>query len=338
MKISKSELVNALEIVRPGLANKEVVEQSTSFAFMDGRVVTYNDEISVSHPLPSSSLEGAVKAEELYQLLNKTKADHLQAVITGSELRLRAGKSKAGILLQQEVRLPLTELGEKGKWELCPKELKGAMEFAAFSCSSDQSKPILTCVHVSQSGTVESSNNLSITRYQLKKELPIGSFLLPAKSARQLLSHNFKEMAEGEGWVHFKTEAGTVFSCRVFDDDYPDVSPFLAVEGTVIPLPKELKEILDRAQIFSESGTGAEGWVSVRLEDGKISVRGEGEAGWYEEFAQVEYKEDPVNFSVSPSLLKLILIRNPTCILGGNCLKFQGQDWEHVIALYAENN
>ena len=48
MKINKKELQEALERVKPGLASRELIEQSTSFAFMRDRVVTYNDEISIS--------------------------------------------------------------------------------------------------------------------------------------------------------------------------------------------------------------------------------------------------------------------------------------------------
>jgi len=39
MKINKKELKEALEIVKPGLANKEMIEQSTSFAFLKGKVI-----------------------------------------------------------------------------------------------------------------------------------------------------------------------------------------------------------------------------------------------------------------------------------------------------------
>ena len=50
MKINKSELQEALAKVKPGLASKDLIEQATSFAFMDGRVVTYNDEMFPSSP------------------------------------------------------------------------------------------------------------------------------------------------------------------------------------------------------------------------------------------------------------------------------------------------
>ena len=77
MKINKTELQLALEKVKPGLASKEVIEQSTSFAFMGNRVVTYNDEISISHPVKGLEVMGAVKAQALYSFLSKVKRDEI---------------------------------------------------------------------------------------------------------------------------------------------------------------------------------------------------------------------------------------------------------------------
>ena len=74
MKISRVELLEALEKVKPGLANKELIEQSTSFAFIGDRVVTYNDEISVSHTVKGlENMRGAIKAKTLYEFLARVK-------------------------------------------------------------------------------------------------------------------------------------------------------------------------------------------------------------------------------------------------------------------------
>jgi hypothetical protein len=73
--MKKTDLIKALEAVKPGLANKEMIEQSTSFAFMEDRVVTYNDEISISHPLKGIPIVGAIKADELYAFLSKVKIE-----------------------------------------------------------------------------------------------------------------------------------------------------------------------------------------------------------------------------------------------------------------------
>ena len=55
MKINRLILQKALETVKPGLANKEMIEQATSFAFMKDKVVTYNDEISISYQIGRAS-------------------------------------------------------------------------------------------------------------------------------------------------------------------------------------------------------------------------------------------------------------------------------------------
>ena len=77
--MKRIDLLKALEIVKPGLASKEIIQQTTSFAFIEGRVVTFNDEISISHPVPDLDIQGAVQADELYKFLKKTKADEIIA-------------------------------------------------------------------------------------------------------------------------------------------------------------------------------------------------------------------------------------------------------------------
>jgi len=107
LKINKSNLQKALEIVKPGLASKELIEQATSFAFINGCVITYNDEISISHPVDGLELEGAIQAEKLYSILTKLKTDEIEVTINDKEIILQSGKSKIGLTLQSEIKLPL---------------------------------------------------------------------------------------------------------------------------------------------------------------------------------------------------------------------------------------
>ena len=93
MKIKRAELLSTLTALRPGLASKEIIEQSTSFIFSDGRVVTYNDEVAVQHPVDLDII-GAVQGKELFALLNKLKSqiekvDNVKSVryISASEAR-----------------------------------------------------------------------------------------------------------------------------------------------------------------------------------------------------------------------------------------------------------
>jgi hypothetical protein len=78
MIIKKIDLLHALEVVKPGLGRQEQIQQTTSFAFITGRVVTYNDELSISHPLANCEIEGAIKPEERSEKANKGGCSNLR--------------------------------------------------------------------------------------------------------------------------------------------------------------------------------------------------------------------------------------------------------------------
>lgn len=332
MKIDKAELLTALEVVKPGLANKEIIEQSTSFAFMGDRVVTYNDEISISHPVKGLNITGAIRAQEFYQLLNKSKKAEIELVVTDNEIQISAGKERAGITLAQEIKLPLDEFTLPDKWHSVDPELLTAIKFCAFSCSKDMSKPVLTCVHVRKDGIIEGCDNSRITRYKIKP-LAVKTLLIPVSSAMHLTNLNITEIAEGAGWVHLKTTEGTVFSCRVFADSYPDTNKFFDVEGIEMKLPKNLKDILDKAGIFAKRDFSSDQLTTITLADNKMKLRTESDAGWFEAEANIRYTHEQASFSVNPAFLKEICEKTQACILGDRVLKFEGDNWQHIVAL-----
>lgn len=334
--MKREDLLKALEVVKPGLASKEVIEQSTSFAFMGGNVVTYNDEISIRHPVPGLDITGAVRAEELYQLLNKIKKDEIEVEITESELRLKSGRAAAGLVLQQEIKLPLEEIGKQGSWSPLPEGFLPALQFTIPSAGKDLSNSILTCLFVRSDGLVESSDNFRITQFRASDKMPTKDFLLPASSAAHLVKYDLKQVSESKGWVHFRTDAGTIISCRTFEGAFPDTKNFFSVKGVKFDLPKTLDELLTRAQIFGASEQSTSGdEVEISLDKNRIKVRGQNEYGWFEETANVAYDKQPTTFSVDPAALKVIVTTVHSCTLSDNCLKFEGDRWQHVIALKA---
>jgi len=333
--INREELLRILGTVKPGLANKELIEQATSFAFMGDRVVTYNDEISISHPLPDGvRITGAVEATGLYGLLQKLKKEKLSISISESELQITSGKAKAGIPLQSEVNLPVEEVGEPRKWKKMPEDLLELIHFASFACASDMSRPILTCVHVDEEGVVEACDNQRLSRSELGKPLPVHSFLLPASSAVQLVKYPCIRMAESDrGWIHFKTEEGTVFSARVYEGEYPDTSFLLDVQGPKIRFPKKLLSILDRAKIFARSDHLLDEFVEVTLGKGQMKIRAESELGWFEEELKMSYSGDPATFVINPTFLRDLCSKTGTGIMGENKVKFVEDRGIHILAL-----
>jgi len=334
--MKKQDLLIALETVKPGLASKEMIEQSTSFAFINSKVVTYNDEISLSHPIGNLEIEGAIQAEELYKLLNRLKKDEIEVEIKGSELLLQSGNTKAGLTLQQEIKLPLEEIGEQGKWETLPEGFLPHVRRAMASCSRDMSRPVLTCVHISKEGVIEGSDGFQITRCQLEEEMPVKTFLLPASAAVEVTKLKPTKIAEGDSWIHFQAKEETILSCRIFEDTFPNTKEFMKVEGVEIILPKQIDEILDRAAVFAKRDHFLDESVTLTIGEKCVMVESKSDAGWFKESARMRYNDSPINFSITPYLLRDILKETNVCVVCENRLKFEGTGWGYITTLREE--
>jgi hypothetical protein len=335
MNINKKQLQEALEVVKPGLANKEIIEQATSFAFLRGRVVTYNDEISISHPLKGLNIEGAIEADKLYKFLSKVTKEDVDVEIKNNELLLVSGRAKAGLTLMSEVKLPLEEVSNVGTWYGLPKEFVRLMKFAMTSCSTNMSKPVLTCVNVASSGLISASDNYRLIRCDMKEEMPTKTLLIPARSVMEMVKVNPTQVAEGVGWVHFQNEEGTIFSCRILEDKYPDLDTYLNVSGVRIVLPKTINEVLDRASVFAKREHILDEWVKLTIESNRLKIRSEAEVGWFEEETNMKFEHEKVEFSVTPYLLREIISETLAFVLNDDKgrLKFEGEGWIYVSLL-----
>lgn len=339
MKINKSKLQEALAKVKPGLASKDLIEQATSFAFMDGRVVTYNDEISISHPVKDLNISGAIKAEALYSFLDKLKKDEIFINKDDNQVIIQAGKAKAGLILEQEIKLPVQEIGEIKEWKPLPEGIVQGLKFCYPSCSTDMSNPILTCVYL-EGDSIQSTDSFQITEYKMKEAIPVPGFLIPANVVRELIKYDIKEISKGEGWMHFRTEEGTIFSCRVFTGDFPDIGKYLKVKGQKIRFPKTIIEALEKAQIFSKNPLNVDYLeiVAVDISKENIKISAKGEFGWFEETSRIKYSGDPVKFSTGVGFLINLLnsMQTPTCVLGEDQIQFKHEGWTHVLAITSE--
>jgi len=337
MKISKEQLQKALEIVKPGLANKELIEQSTSFAFMDGKVVTYNDEISISHPVEGLEIQGAILADNLYKFLGKIKEDEIELTVEDNEVLLSTEKATAGFTLQTEIKLPLNEeLKNKEPWQRLPENFIENIAFVMTASGSSMNEPLLTCVHVNKTGFVEASDSYRIARHTLSKEMPVDTFLIPATSVVEVVKLDPKptRITRGKGWVHFRNRTGTIISCRIYEDKYKDLSSILQVTGTRVILPEGLDGILAKAMVFSKRDHILEEEIIMIIKNKNLKMKASSDSGWFEEDVDMpDFKGDPIKFVITPYLLKGILKETRTCELARDRVKFEGTDWIYVSVL-----
>ena len=72
MKATREKLLKEVEAVLPGISQKELIEQSSCIIFKDGKIYTYNDEISCRY-YTHLKINGAVSAMPLINILRKMK-------------------------------------------------------------------------------------------------------------------------------------------------------------------------------------------------------------------------------------------------------------------------
>lgn len=338
MKINTKQLQDALSIVKPGLANKEILDQTTSFAFTDGRIVTYNDEISISHPF-ETEFEGAVKAEELYGLLGRIEKDEVSIVMQETELLISSGRVKAGLRLETEIRLPLKELPKKMEKLSHPRQFRGFVGMAMQTCSNDTSQPRLTCVYIREDGVITGSDGYRLVRCK-GAPLPIKSFLLPARNAVEVVKLQPVEVALEKGWVHFRNKEGSVISCRKMDDDYvpeDQIEEVLRLEKAgKVEFPERIDRMLDRVHQFAKRDSFLEEIIMVEVDGGKITLKAAtAETGsWIEERSTIE-TDKSFKFVVTPSLFREVTNITRTAVFDKSMrkIKFEGEDWKYVLML-----
>lgn len=327
--MKRIKLLTALSSVAPGLAKKEVIEQSTCFVFINGFVATYNDMVAVSYPI-NIGFEGAVPSTKLMALLNKTTVDEIEVYMDDNEFRVDGGRFRSGIPMQADIVLPLDFLKKKLTFEKLPEGFGDAIKRCVFSTAKENEYPHLSNIHV-HNGIVESCDNYRATRCTVED---IGQeLLLPSNAIRGILQYNFDQYCVSENWIHLTKEDGAVFSCRIYKDKYPNLDVFFEMSGRPVRLPKELTEILDRGNIFS-SKEGEQEVVTVTLAPKRCVIRGENAEGWFEEEADIRRQGDEtIKFAIAPQLLREILKHTFKAIVGDNGMNFRAKGFDHVVQL-----
>jgi len=105
------------------------------------------------------------------------------------------------------------------------------------------------------------------------------------------------------------------------------------MQGERIVFPKRIKEVLERASVFSKRKFLLDETVSLLLKNKKARIRTEGESGWFEEEINARYFGEPITFHTNPTFLQEICEKLRTSYLAEDRLKFVGENWEHVVSL-----
>lgn len=329
----------------PGVGARENDIQANCFMFSEGQVFTYNDEISIRTDIPAelNDLECIVQAKEFLTFLNKMSNKEIAIKNTGEHLAVRGKDIEAEIVIETEVRMPIDEIAIPEKWKDLDSEFVTALKLCVPVVGKDLSKPLSTCLHLHKD-KVEVSDTDRAARYTLKNPVFKKEIYFPGDSARvvaRLLAGKSIQYGVTEGWIHFNLEDGdTIISCRTYYDGQPfaDITPLLDAEGTVVVLPENTANALDRSEVFTSSHNATditaaeEKYVTIEFADGLCLIKSQGGIGRCLEKMKTDYDGPDVTFSTKVEILAEALDKERTFEVCEGLIKIYDDSFCHLIA------
>jgi DNA polymerase III sliding clamp (beta) subunit (PCNA family) len=339
----RKEWLDVLSAVKPGLANKEIIEQATHFIFTTDKVLTFNDDIAVSFPF-ATPLRCAVEADILYGALKNSTEEELEIVqesdtLAGTATINYKGKSNEGKLaatLESKLLEHIDAIGlEKiTKWKKAPDDLNEGLKLCLFAASRDMVKDWMTCLIIKDKD-IWSTDDYRVSKYTLSKSMR-GPIFLPYRAADAILNFKFRfynHDAE-KGWFHLKDEKGVVLSARLFVVlETPDLANILISEAPKVSLPFNLSPKVQEVGFSVSWDSYINQQINVDIADKKIGLTGRAEQGIIKNSTPIDYAGPDIKFSINPNFLTEILKHSTTVQIENNKCLFSTGKFFHAISL-----
>lgn len=290
MTIQKKDLLKKLGLCMSGIEKgNPILQGADSFIFYKDRIFAYNDMISVSVPIENTemlvkNLEGAVRAEEFFKIINKIPNDEIIFEANDKTWVLKSGRAKAELaLVEFDYEKRLNEIQIDDDWI----ELDDDFITGLNVCKMAKNTTPLSGIFIKDKFII-STDGYQINRFAMKNELP--EFWISDKSMGELLKFNkFNKVQVQNNWVHFKSENDIVFSlktlitirypyatcCELLDN--VDLGSF--IKGK---FPNEIKEVVERASVFDATLENHQA-VKFTIDSEGVEVSSENAVGNYSE-------------------------------------------------------
>jgi len=333
MNIQKTNLLNILRAIKPGLSAKGLIEQSDCFAFTGDMVITYNDRITIGYPF-ETDFDGAVSANELYKILQEISEEDIDlSVSEKNELVIKSKSTKAKLnLFETKEEIIQTINTRIDKWENLPIDFIEGISLCLFSTSTDMTQGFLTCLNIIEDKII-SSDNLRISQFIMSSEME--SFLLPASSAIELVKFDVNKYYLSDSWAYFKSDSGAILCSRIMSDEYPDVEGLLNLTGDRFKLPKDVQKAIKTASILAEGDFDIDKRIEITVSKDKIKCVGEREIGWVESEKDISF-DGTIKFGIHPDFFYHVLNKATTAIYNEDKLLFKSGSFKHLVLLYKE--
>jgi hypothetical protein len=353
MSFLRKELVDILDVTKPALASKDLIEELTQFWFKGDCVYAYNDIIGLQHPLKTDFV-GGLRGSLLLGLLDKSRAKdiHIEPLQNGEdqkEMLIRAANTRLTLALLDDSRA-LWEIPsfDKAKSVVFGKSFLEVIESVLVSVGGDTSVPDQLGV------TIEPNNKfldfyttdslcISWARLPLPENYNCGRIILPEVFCEQLL-RLFKDggyLVISEDSVAAQNSKGVYLYSRLIETNNPlDFSGQIResipkdYDKLLVDIPSRLKLAIERILIVLQNSPPGES-ARIFIDKGNIlRLYVKTSIGEIKDSMKIIQEHEDIAVDADPILIKRVLQGREKFLLSDKCILLTGpKNFVHLISL-----
>jgi hypothetical protein len=337
----KNDLVSAIDNLFPGVGKKGAQMQEDCIAFQNGFAYSYNGKVCVSVPLVMP-VTGAVNAQMLRKLVDRMPGDELDITTKGNDLVVKCGRTKGGIKVDAEVRMPIDAVDIPKRDEFQPvaetfaDDLQAVVAVSSKSCPT---KPWYEGVHV-MADFVEAGDGYQLMRIKgglgseavLSPETRETGINLPADAVKKLSSYTVTSaIVKDDKWLHMIASGGVTVSVKLLAVAFPDATKVFNLDGTQFEPPTDFMDVVGRAKCLSGEGK-LYADVTINGADGVLQMKVAATNGWVEEDASTSHRGEDIKFRINYDALEIASKRAAHVLDKTATVQFYADSYMHVIA------
>lgn len=283
VKVSRTALLSAVSKLMSGTEQSAFIEGADTIYFSGEGIHSYNDSITISTVF-KSDLFGSIKVNLFYKTLQKLQTEELEIEMLENQWAIKAGSVECTFDLQTDkVSEYIKGLSEiiTGVFKKLPENFMDGLKLCRISGNASYLRGI-SC----REDMMVSTDEIRLNYFKLSEAME--QFWIDDSGVNELIKIGEKmtEYSIIPGWIQFRGENGTIFSCKRQDDSQYKFDKILeygskyqkAETDSVQILPKGFVNILERVGIFYTDLNGYQA-VSVHLTTEKLDLSSKTDSG-----------------------------------------------------------
>lgn len=342
MEVDREELLEILNLIRPALSSKEVIEQSNHFILNKDEILAYNDELLISYPF-ETGVQCTVDASLFLKLISKMSSSEVSLELTDGSLKCWNNKTRASLAIVENseifsyIQKVLGSINDL-EWHDLSDDFTEGLRLCSFSAATDRSLGTLTCVRV-EGQDIMSGSKVRISWYQMNETVS-EDFYIEASLIQELSKYDeLAQYALSKSWVHFRSEDGVTFSARrvIPYELLPFKEPFSRfTAGVRIKIPANLSDSIDTANLINEGEQTVDKLVVLCVDKKKITCQATTDKGSIIEEIEFENPpkiDKPFVVTMRPDFLLEVLNKSKFMYVGKDMVLFKSQGFQHIVGM-----